>query len=501
MTMSALDGIVAGSKPHVGIVGAGISGLRCADVLLSEGFEVTILEARDRIGGRICQSDGLGYTLDIGPNWIHAFRDADDPHPIYKLAMDTKTPLHHWNNKQLIVDSKGDTLPSELTEKLSTLLWEIIEEAFNFSEAAHRQSGGKEIPAEDSLHDFIIRRAQETVADEEERTLLIQMSEMFGAYVGEPVWKQSLRFAWMEECCGGDEMFVESNYSAILTSVAKPAVGGANILLGKKVVGVSTPESRNQGRKVTLTIEAGETYDFDDVVMTTPLGWLKKHLDIFSPPVPSTISAAVKNISLSQLEKVFINFPSVWWTDDPTTNEFPCYTNWLTPDYAKDTNPSCWPQEIWDLSTFAPPNNHATLLFYTYGDCSRYIVNMIYGKSKEEKHQLLDDFFRPYYSRVPGYDAQKTACKPKASLATEWLKDELNGYGSYCNFQVGIKEADQDLLAIKNGCPDRRLWFCGEHAAPFEECGTVAGAYLSGEAVGKRIAALYPRRTEATTVR
>lgn len=40
-------------KLNVGIVGAGISGLRCADVLLSHGFDVTILEARDRIGGRV----------------------------------------------------------------------------------------------------------------------------------------------------------------------------------------------------------------------------------------------------------------------------------------------------------------------------------------------------------------------------------------------------------------------------------------------------------------
>lgn len=40
-------------RPSIGIVGAGISGLRCADVLLENGFQVTILEARDRIGGRV----------------------------------------------------------------------------------------------------------------------------------------------------------------------------------------------------------------------------------------------------------------------------------------------------------------------------------------------------------------------------------------------------------------------------------------------------------------
>lgn len=43
------------SRLHVGIVGAGISGLRCADVLLSHGFRVTILEARSRIGGRVSE--------------------------------------------------------------------------------------------------------------------------------------------------------------------------------------------------------------------------------------------------------------------------------------------------------------------------------------------------------------------------------------------------------------------------------------------------------------
>ena len=44
---------VSSRAEHVGVVGAGASGLRCADVLLKNGFQVTILEARDRIGGRV----------------------------------------------------------------------------------------------------------------------------------------------------------------------------------------------------------------------------------------------------------------------------------------------------------------------------------------------------------------------------------------------------------------------------------------------------------------
>ena len=47
---------MAGKKLHVGIVGAGFAGLRCADVLMAHGHKVTIFEARNRVGGRVCFS-------------------------------------------------------------------------------------------------------------------------------------------------------------------------------------------------------------------------------------------------------------------------------------------------------------------------------------------------------------------------------------------------------------------------------------------------------------
>lgn len=43
----------AGRIPHVCVVGAGVAGLRCADILLQHGAKVTILEGRDRVGGRV----------------------------------------------------------------------------------------------------------------------------------------------------------------------------------------------------------------------------------------------------------------------------------------------------------------------------------------------------------------------------------------------------------------------------------------------------------------
>lgn len=40
--------------PHVGVIGAGMAGLRCGRRLSEGGCKVTVLEARDRVGGRVC---------------------------------------------------------------------------------------------------------------------------------------------------------------------------------------------------------------------------------------------------------------------------------------------------------------------------------------------------------------------------------------------------------------------------------------------------------------
>ncbi|TAQ90828.1 hypothetical protein B7494_g874 [Chlorociboria aeruginascens] len=444
--------------------GAGISGLRCAEILLEKGYQVTILEARDRIGGR------------------HA---SGDHHPIRDLAISTGTPLHYWNTKQNIYTSSGTLLSDFKSSELSTLLWKIIEEAFEYSE-----KNGKSIPETKSLYDFVKQRASEIFKDnEEDRELLLQMSEMWGAYIGHPVWRQSLRFSWMEECCGGEEMFIETTYEKMLAEISKCPLEKANIRLGEKVVQVQTPETREEGR-ISLLTENGETIFADEVLMTTPLGWLKRHRDNFKPSLPQRIIAGIDAISVGHLEKVFITFPSAFWTEN-SSDDFAGYTNWLPPTYAPETNPKQWPQEIWNLAAFTPENRHPTILFYTYGDCSEYLTTLVHAKSPEEHDELLNAFFLPYYSLLPNFSPENKNCIPKAILSTEWQKDELSGYGSYCNFQVGIKEADEDVKAIRHGCPERRLWFAGEHTAPFEELGTAAGAYMSGEAVGKRMLELY----------
>jgi len=52
-------------NPSIAIIGAGVSGLYAASLLIDKGYDVTVFEARDRVGGRVLSHDGF----DLGPTW------------------------------------------------------------------------------------------------------------------------------------------------------------------------------------------------------------------------------------------------------------------------------------------------------------------------------------------------------------------------------------------------------------------------------------------------
>lgn len=97
------------------------------------------------------------------------------------------------------------------------------------------------------------------------------------------------------------------------------------------------------------------------------------------------------------------------------------------------------------------------------------------------------DFFRPYFSKLPGYDEKAAECTPAALVATEWSREKWAGYGSYSNFQVGLTKGDEDIIALRDGIPEQKIWFGGEHTAPILGLGSVSGAYWSGEDAAKKL--------------
>ena len=82
--------------------------------------------------------------------------------------------------------------------KVSELTWGIIAYAFSYCNV-HRAS----IPPEKSLMDFFKSEVQAKGLDDQTTKLVLQMAQMWGDFVGEPIEKQSLKFFWLEECIEG----------------------------------------------------------------------------------------------------------------------------------------------------------------------------------------------------------------------------------------------------------------------------------------------------------
>lgn len=63
--------------------------------------------------------------------------------------------------------------------------------------------------------------------------------------------------------------------------------------------------------KPRLHTACGKTLEFDEVVLTTPLGWLKQNLDAFEPDLPEKLQQSIKAIGYGCLEKVRGHIESV----------------------------------------------------------------------------------------------------------------------------------------------------------------------------------------------
>ena len=184
-----------------------------------------------------------------------------------------------------------------------------------------------------------------------------------------------------------------------------------------------------------------------------------------------------------------IEFPFAFWESAISDSADPSegavsFVHWLSPSYAAQTNPQKWRLECVSFNAFDEAYRRSLLLFYTFGDCSTHITSSICGLEGKTRDRWLRYFFEPYYSRLPGYTS---SCTPLRFLATEWCNDDFAGNGSYSNFQVGMIDAAHDVEAVRHGMPEEHIYFAGEHTAPFDGLGTVAGAYNSGEKVAKRI--------------
>ena len=262
-----------------------------------------------------------------------------------------------------------------------------------------------------------------------------------------------------------------------------------------------------------VKVEAADDYQnvFDDVIVTAPLGWLKRNENVFLPPLTQEISHAIRDLGYGNLDRVFVRFPDAFWNDEVSRSngpyeqasgdtwdpDFPVESLFLPPSYSKDTNPARWRQEIVSFSGLPKPLSQPIIMFFVYGQWGRHITGLVRGMKQDtdEYYRILDEIFRPYYSKLPHYDSAFTQCKPLDFLSTDWQNDKFSGFGSFTNLPVGSGDCAEHFEALRRGMgEDHGVWFAGEHTSPPGGLGTVTGAYWSGEEVAKRVC----RRWKAT---
>jgi len=224
------------------------------------------------------------------------------------LAAETNTKIHYWGERQAEYDDQGNRAPDEDVVRRGELFWGIVSDAFK-----HSNENGATIPSSMSLMDFVKQEAatkfrgdKDMPAEEAARQekMLVQEAEMWGAFVGSPVTRQSLKFFWLEECIEGENPFVAATYAQILARIARSAVKKARIEFGTLVTAVRSSEVEGEG--VTVETDKGQKDVFDEVIVTSPLGWLKNNKSLFDPPMPERLSQAIDSIGYGSLDKVNI---------------------------------------------------------------------------------------------------------------------------------------------------------------------------------------------------
>ncbi|MEM6926708.1 MAG: FAD-dependent oxidoreductase [Myxococcota bacterium] len=241
---------------RVAVVGAGMSGLTAAHGLAKAGVEVTVVEARDRIGGRLWSDDSLGATVDLGASWIHG----PDGNPLTALADQLGLKRVPTGDDYVIRGGGG--------RKLGTLdtpawLYEVIEATTSGVET-------KEISEQ-------------------------YLTETFPEYgVGYP----------------GTDVIFPDGYSEILDALR----GDYRVVLSAIVERV-----RHAAGGVTLDLVGGATVASDAVIVTVPLGVLQRGSIAFDPPLDEAKSGAIERMGMGLLDKLYLHFDVPFWDAEVST--------------------------------------------------------------------------------------------------------------------------------------------------------------------------------------
>ena len=271
---------------HIVIVGAGAAGLMAARELARNGARVTLIEARERIGGRIwpLPEEEFGYRAEGGAEFIHG------PAPVTRALAEaaglalSSARGEAWSMRagRLARDDDGTALPhaEELQERLAGLAADLPIARFlerYFSAARHAA----------------LRRS------------ILRMTEGYDAADPERASTFALREEWLG---GGDRQSarIRAGYGALVDVLAAECRRhGAALHLGTEIAAIATG-----GGKVVLRTTAGAAVEADAAIVTLPPPVLR---DIALAPAQPQVAAALAEIGFGTVVKFLLRFRTRWW--------------------------------------------------------------------------------------------------------------------------------------------------------------------------------------------
>ncbi len=268
----------------VAIIGAGVAGLTAAHALTRCGFSVTVLEAADRIGGRVNTSDAIGQPTDLGASWIHGGR---------------ANPLAALLTAPVIETDLDSVALFEAGRRLSD---SEVDQAYDTAESIERRFDRVD---ENSDSDMSIARAIDLV--EAERTSSVQWALNSNLAVEYATDLDAISLWWGLDDAefDGTDLLIEGGTRQILNAFA----GSYTTELGTTV---DTIEDDGQGVRVR-----GPSLDrrFDAVICTVSAGVLQSGAISFSPTLSARQQTALQRLRMGTLDKTFLTFDRKFWPD------------------------------------------------------------------------------------------------------------------------------------------------------------------------------------------